>query len=142
MTEHSSIKVEPEIPKIEEELKQIESKRREVRIEVLMLRVQRHNYRTYLVELKKKVKEKARAKRKMDEREKKNNTRNEEYSEAQEILSHNCIKLRLEHNMAIDVLSFAVEQLPNMRKSSRTVDGFIRKSEAEIEQMRHLIMKK
>ena len=142
MTEHSSVKVEPEIPKIEEELKEIESKRREVRIEVLMLRVQRHSYRTYLVELKKKVKEKARAKRKIDGTEKKNHTKNEAYSEALEILSHNCIKLTIEHNMAIDVLSFAVEQFPIMRKSRRTVDGFIRKSEAEIEQMRHLIMKK
>ena len=142
LTEHSSFKVEPEIPKIEEELKEIESKRREIRIEVLMLRVQRHNYRTYLVELKNKVKEKARAKRKMDVREKKNNTNNEAYSDALEILSHNCIKMTIEHNMAIDALSFAMEQFPVMRKTNRKVDVFIMKSEAEIEQMRHLIMKK
>ena len=54
--EHSSIQVETEV-QLEEEINQIESKRRELKIELQMLRAQRYNYRTYLIDLNKKVKE-------------------------------------------------------------------------------------
>ena len=107
-----------------------------------MLRAQRHNFKTYLVELKKKVKEKARAKRKLVEKEKKNQVREQAHDDVREILSHNCIKLFYEQDMAVDVLNFAVDQLKRIKQSSSTVDGFIKKSEAEIKEMRHMILKK
>ena len=134
--------MEPEIPKIEEEINQIEAKRREVRVEVLMLRAQRHSYRTYLTELKKKVKEEAKSKRKMAAREKKNQPRNEVYFDALEIVSHNCTKLLFDQQLAANVLSFAVDQLQQIRQSRKNVERFTRECEAEIEEMRRFILKK
>ena len=125
-----------------EEINQIESKRKEIRVELQMLRVQRYNYRTFLIDLSKKVKEKARAQRKMVEREKKNQVREEAYDDVMEILTHNCIKLIQERSLAINVLRFVVDQLGRIRESRRIVDGFIRESEAEIGEMRHWILKK
>ena len=131
-----------EIPKIEEEIKEIEAKRREVRIEVLMLRVQRNSYRTYLVELKKKVQEEAKTKRKMAASEKRNQARNEMYFDALEIVSHNCTKLLSDHQLAANVLSFAVDQLQLIRQSRMDVERFTREGEAQIEEMRRSILKK
>ena len=125
-----------------EEINQIESKRKEIRVELQMLRVQRYNYRTFLIDLSKKVKEKARAQRKMVEREKKNQVREEAYDDVMEILTHNCIKLIQERSLAINVLRFVVDQLGRIRESRRIVDGFIRESEAEIGEMRHWILKR
>ena len=139
--EHFSIQVETEV-QLEEEINQIESKRKEIRVELQMLRVQRYNYRTFLIDLSKKVKEKARAQRKMVEREKKNQVREEAYDDVMEILTHNCIKLIQERSLAINVLRFVVDQLGRIRESRRIVDGFIRESEAEIGEMRHWILKK
>ena len=134
--------MESEIPSIEEELKQIETERREVRIEVLMLRVQRNSYRTYLTELKRKVKRKAREKKIQARNEKKNQTKNEALYDALESLSHNCIKLTFEMSLADSVISTAIEQLDLMRESRRKVDTFTWKCEEDIDEMRHLIMKK
>ena len=131
-----------EIPKIEEEIKEIEAKRREVRIEVLMLRVQRNSYRTYLVELKKKVKEEAKTKRKMAVRDKKNQTRNQVFVDALEVVSHNCTKLLSDQQLAANVLSLTVGQLQLIRQSRGKVERFTRECEAEIEGMRRLILKK
>ena len=130
------------IQKLEEEIKEIEVKRREIRIEVKMLRFQRHSYRTYLLDLKKKVKEKTRANRKLAEKEKENQTRKNAFDDVMEIFSHNCIKLHLEQEMAYNALRFAIDELQGIRMSFRTVDSFIRKSEAEIKEMRHRILKK
>ena len=127
---------------IEEEINQIESKRRELKIELQMLRAQRYNYRTYLIDLNKKVKEAKRGQRKMAEREKKNQVREEAYDDVMEILTHNCIKLIQERSLAIKALRFGVDQLGRIRESRRIVDGFIRESEAEIGEMRHLILKR
>ena len=127
---------------VEEEINQIESKRKEIRVELEMLRAQRYNYRTFLIDLSKKVKEKARAQRKMVEREKKNQVIEEAYNDVMEILTHNCIKLILEHSLAINALRFGVDQLGRIRESRRIVDGFIRESEAEIGEMRHWILKR
>ena len=127
---------------INQEIRQIESKRREVRLELQMLRAQRFNYRTFLIDLSKKVKEAKRAKKKMAEREKKNQVREEAYDDVMEVLHHNCIKLIEEQDQATKVLRFAVDQLKEIRRSNRTVDGFIGKSEAEIKEMRHWILKR
>ena len=127
---------------MEENVNQIELKRREIRIELKMLRVQRHRYREYLAELKSKVNERAKAKGKKVEREKEKQVRAEAYDDVMEILSHNCIKMIQERSIAVDVLNFAVNQLKRIRKSSGTVDGFIRESEAEVQEMRYLILKK
>ena len=138
----TSEKPDSEIPKIEEEIKEIEAKRREVRIEVLMLRAQRNSYRTYLTELKKKVQEEAKTKRKTAASEKRNQSRNEMYFDALEIVSHNCTKLLSDHQLAANVLSFAVDQLQLIRQSRKDVERFTREGEAEIEEMRRSILKK
>ena len=127
---------------LEEEINQIESKRKEIRVELQMLRAQRYNYRTFLIDLSKMVKEKARAQRKMVEREKKNQVREEAYDDVMEILTHDCIKLILERSLAINALRSCVDQLGRIRESRRIVDGFIRESEAEIGEMRHWILKR
>ena len=127
---------------IEEEINQIESKRRELKIELQMLRAQRYNYRTYLIDLNKKVKEAKRGQRKMAEREKKNQVREEAYDDVMEILNHNCVKLLQERSQAIQAIQFAVDELKGMRKSRRVIDSFIRESEAEIKEMRNWILKR
>ena len=116
--------------------------RREIHIEVIMLRVQRHSYRTYLLELRKRVKEMTRTKRKLAEKEKMDEAKNEVLDDLMEIFSHNCIKLSLEQDMTAKMLRFAVDQLRKIRKSRWKVDAFISMSEAEINEMRHRILKK
>ena len=91
---------------------------------------------------KKKVKDKARTKKKMAESEKKLQASNEELFDALEVLSHNCIKLCLELSWVRSVIDSALEEQEMMEECHRKVDIFIMKSEAEIEEMRHLIMKK
>ena len=127
---------------LEEEINQIESKREEIRYELQMLRAQRYNFVTYLIDLREKGKEAKRGQRKMAEREKENQVREEVYDDVMEILNHNCIKLLQEQDQATQTLRFAVDQLKKIRESRHKVDGFIRESEAEIKEMQHWILKR